>query len=219
MKKLIDEIKAGIKEVGFKNLDEQLGKCGSFIWEMNYPIAVVHSSERIKEKEIVTLFQKQQFLNKEGFTHSSYDKEQLDFLSDNAPQYLQMATMMCLKTQTPYPQPFKSKFPKDYWKKMQETDHVKSVIEMSSFTDKDTKCSVEFSLREVMRKRKEVNVLKKLGYVWIAEIPKTIDIEVVFKHYFLENYSVVYVKEMAYLIGWNETLGGINMRYFVCPPK
>jgi len=35
----------------------------------------------------------------------------------------------------------------------------------------------------------------------------------------LENYSFVYVKDMAYFIGWNETLGGINMRYFVCPPK
>ncbi len=219
MQQVIHEIEEGIKKVGFKSLCEILSKSPAFIWEEAYPIAVVHSQDRIKEKELVSLLKEHDLLNEEGFTPTSYSQDQLDFFVENAPQYLQTATIMCLKKATPYPQDFNSKFPKDYWKKMQEVEHVKSVVELSSFTDKDTKCSVEFALREVMRKRKEVNVLKKAGYVWIAKIPKDIMIDEVMKHYFLENYTVVYHDSIAYHIGWNETLKGINMRYFVCPPR
>jgi len=216
MKKVIEEIVSGLKEGGFERLEERLG--GGYLWERDYPIAVVHTKERIKEKEIVRFFEKEDLLDTKGFTPSEFTKEELESIAKNASAYLQQATMMCLYKPTPFPQVFKSKFPKDFWKKMQDVTHVKSVIEWSRFTDKDTKCSVEFALREVMRKRKEVNVLKQVGYVWIAEVPKDIMIEEVMKHYFLENCVVVSAGDKVYHIGWNETLKGINMRYFVCPP-
>ena len=218
MKKVIEEIARGIENGGLEELDERLSQSGEYLWERDYPLSVVHSKERIKEASIVKFFEEENLLDEEGFSPVLYDKEQLDSIMIKARDYQQRATMMCLKKPTPYPQSFKSKFPKDFWKKMQDVSHVKCVIEWSSFSDQDSKCSVEFALREVMRKRKEVNVLKQVGYVWIAEVPKALMVDEVMRHYFLENCVVVTVGEKAYHIGWNDTLKGVNMRYFVCPP-
>jgi len=218
MKALIEEIQEALKVGSVDTLAHTLAKNSHYLWERDYPIAVVHTNERIKEEKIVSFFEREKLLDSEGFTPTVYTKEQLDVIAQNAPAYLQCASVMALEKPTPYPQAFKDKFPKDYWKKLQDVEHIKAVIEIASFNDTDSKCSVEFSLREVMRKRKEVNVLKKVGYVWIAAIPKAIMIEQVMAHYFLENSTVVYKEDMAYYIGWNETLKGINMRYFVCPP-
>lgn len=218
MEQVIDEIEKAIATVGFEGVAAALSRSTAFIWEEAYPIAVVHSGERIEEEAVKRLFREHGLLDEEGFTPERYSKSQLKFIAENAPQYLQRATLMCLNEAPSYPRLFKSKYPKDYWKKMQDVDPVKSVVEPARFTAEDTRCSVEFALREVMRKRKEVNLLKQRGYVWIAEIPEDNDIEEVMRHYFQENHSVVCREGMAYHIGWNAALNAINMRYFVCPP-
>lgn len=218
MKELIEEIKSALAESHFESFEKALENKSRYYWQRDYPIAVVHNRERIESSAIIALLEKEGLLDEEGFTPECYSDKTLALLAKEAPNYIQSATLMALTKATHYPLHFKEKFPKDFWKKLQDFDHIKAVIETAKFTEDATECSVEFSLRDVMRKRKEVNVLKKVGYVWIAAIPKSIMIESVMQHYFLENRAVVTVGEMAYHIGWSETLKGINMRYFVCPP-
>jgi len=215
MRKIICNIEEGLKAVGFEGLREYLSQKSDYLWERNYPIAVLHRKERIKEGAIAALLEEKGILDDTGLL----TQEQLDFVALNSPFYLQQATMVCLKSPTTYPRYFASKFPKDYWKKMQDISAVKSVIEWESFDASADKCSVEFALREVMRKRKEVNVLKKVGYIWIAAVPKGIMIDAVMTHYFGENVTRVERADRVYHIGWNDTLKDINMRYFVCPPS
>ena len=73
---------------------------------------------------------------------------------------------------------------------------------------------VEFRLRELIRKRKEVHALKEVGFIWMAITKK--DASKVFKHYFDENYLVI---DGQYHIGWKDKLKDISMRHFVYPPN
>lgn len=219
MKNFIEGIQSALMHADEAHFEEELVGKSEYIWQRNYPIAIVHDKARIKEEEIGAFFEKEALLDAGGLTHSAYTARQLDAIAINAPAYMQRATMMVLSKKSPEPLHFSEKFPKDFWKKLQDTAHIKAVVEIGTFSREDDVCSVEFALREVMRKRKEVNALKKLPFVWIAVLPKAIMIDAVMKHYFLENHTRIEVGEMVYHIGWNETLKGINMRYFVCPPN
>jgi len=219
MQKVIQAIKETLQDHGFENIDTRLSQQSDYLWEKSYPIAVVHHKSRIKGDKLISFLEDEDLLDSEGFTPHLYTKDQLVLLSQKIPNYLQSASMMCLTKPTPYPLAFKNKYPKDYWKKLQSINHIKSIIEFSTFDESDTLCSSEFTLREIMRKRKEVNLLKGIGFVWIAQIPKTISLESLMKHYFNDHFTIVEKDDIAYYIGWSKTLQGINMRYFVCPPK
>ncbi|HHD83350.1 MAG TPA: hypothetical protein ENK93_00580, partial [Campylobacteraceae bacterium] len=143
MEQVIDEIEKAIATVGFEGVAAALSRSTAFIWEEAYPIAVVHSGERIEEEAVKRLFREHGLLDEEGFTPELYSKSQLEFIAQNTPQYLQRATLMCLNEAPSCPRLFKSKYPKDYWKKMQDVDPVKSVVELARFTAEDTRCSVE----------------------------------------------------------------------------
>lgn len=191
-----------------------------YIYQRAYPIALVHHESRVDESRVVGLLQERGLLDSEGFTTTTWSKESLEFLQHSCEEYLQEATMMVLKTPPSYPQRFTGNFPKDRWKKLQDIAQIVSTIEMAAFGEEVDKCGVEFYLREVMRKRKEVRRLKEVGYLYIAQVPKSVrEVEEVFQHYFQDNVIVVEHEYISYFVGWNEKLKDINMRYFLCLPR
>ncbi len=185
-----------------------------------YPIAVVHSKTRIKEPHIVASLASRGLFDGEGLTPSSWSREDLEFLQYNCEAYIQESSIMALACEPSYPRTFTNKYPKDRWKKFQDVEHVIATIEMAAFGEEADKCALEFYLREVMRKRKEVSVLKGVGYLYIAQIPKSVEgASEVFAHYFKEQVAMIEHENVTYFMGWSEKLKDINMRYFVCKPE
>ncbi len=183
------------------------------MWKPDYPIAVVHSLAKFKNKDDAAFFQEHDLFDEKGHTLTSYDDVTLKILLDNAPSSLKHATLLALK-QEPTTIHYVPKRPTDYWKKIQEVEHIHASFDFSIFDNDEDICKVEFELREVIRSRKEVHALKEIGFIWMAVTKK--DVSKVFKHYFGQNYTRV---NGNYHIGWSETLKDINMRYFVCPPQ
>ncbi len=185
-----------------------------------YPIAVVHSQTRINEPHIVASLKSRGLLDAEGLTPVSWRREDLEFLQHTCEGYIQESSIMALACAPSYPRTFTNKYPKDRWKKFQDVEDVVATIEMAAFGEEADKCAVEFYLREVMRKRKEVSVLKGVGYVYIAQIPNSNEgASEVFAHYFKEQVIMIEHENVTYFIGWSEKLKDINMRYFVCKPN
>jgi hypothetical protein len=120
---------------------------------------------------------------------------------------------MCVKKE-PKEAPFYThKHINDYWKKIKNVENFNAVFDIEN--NKDQKlCEAEFSLREVIRKRKEVHALKELGFIYLVESSE--DISKVFEHYFGKHHLCIHNK---YYIGYAKTLKEINMRYFVCAPE
>jgi hypothetical protein len=183
------------------------------IWKTNYPIAVVHSKAQFKNKDDADFFQKHHLFDKEGHTPIIYDDKTFKLLLANASSSLKSATLLALKEEPTTTIHYLPKRPNDYWKKIQEVEHIHSSFDFSVFGQEDDICKVEFELREVIRARKEVHALKEVGFIWMAVTDK--DVSKVLEHYFGQNYTLV---DGKYHIGWSETLKEINMRYFVCPP-
>ncbi len=184
------------------------------MWKTDYPIAVVHSLAKFKNKDDAAFFQGHDLFDEEGHTLTSYDDETFKLLLDNAPSSLKHATLLALKQEPTTTIQYVPKRPTDYWKKIQEVEHIHASFDFSIFDNDEDICKVEFELREVIRSRKEVHALKEIGFIWMAVTKK--DVSKVFKHYFGQNYTRV---NGNYHIGWSETLKDINMRYFVCPPQ
>ncbi len=184
------------------------------MWKPDYPIAVVHSLAKFKNKDDAAFFQEHDLFDEEGHTLTSYDDETFKLLLDNAPSSLKHATLLALKQEPTTTIHYVPKRPTDYWKKIQEVEHIHASFDFSIFDNDEDICKVEFELREVIRSRKEVHALKEIGFIWMAVTKK--DVSKVFKHYFGQNYTRV---NGNYHIGWSETLKDINMRYFVCPPQ
>lgn len=184
------------------------------LWKTNYPIAIVHSQAKFKNKDDAVFFQEHKLFDKEGHTLSSYDEATFELLLNNASSSLKSVTLLALKQEPSSSIHYRPKRPTDYWKKIQEVEHIHSSFDFKTFENEDDICKVEFELREVIRSRKEVHSLKKIGFIWMAVTKK--DVSEVFRHYFGENYTRV---NGNYHIGWSETLKDINMRYFVCPPQ
>lgn len=225
MQTVVEALKRALSEIGTcqddlnAKLVGALQKDSPYLWEANFPIAIVHTKDRVKDQKIVSAFERKNLFDDLGVTPTHYDEHTLEYLHDVAAEYLQCAALICMTKSPEYPREFLNKYPKDYWKKFQDIDNVKAIVEQASFGEDVSECTVEFVLRDVMRKRKEVSVLKGVGYVWIAEVSKDVDLTKVFQHYFLDNRAVVAVGDKSFYIGWSEKLKDINMRYFVCPPE
>ena len=217
MTKIINELKDALKSN--KVLFECLNNKSSFSWQEDYPVAVVHESVRIKEKDIVESLREKKLLNSEGFSPNDYTDEMIKELDVLAPKYIKKVSIMCLKEETHTSYTFKEKRPHDYWKKVLDPGTFQAVIELSSYDEKKDICQIEFELRDIMRSSKEVPSVKEVGFIWVATVPGSIDLHRLLKHYFIERYEIVEKEEQTIYIGWSDTLKEVNMRYFVCPPK
>ncbi len=224
MKRVIEDIQevlAGLEGYHDRYVDAIVRglKDKSCLYKKAYPIAVVHDESRIDDAYIVKLFRDKGLLDSEGLTPEMWSRENLEFLQLCCEAYVQESTIMALDSAPTYPRVFTNKYPKDRWKKFQDAEHVIATIETAAFGEEADKCAVEFYLREVMRKRKEVSVLKEVGYLYIAQVPLNVSgVDSVFLHYFHEDVWKVTFGDVCYYLGWNAKLRDINMRYFVCNP-
>lgn len=188
-----------------------------FICQPDYPVALLHTKARIDKSEDAAAFENAQLLDATGSTPTHPSAQQFDAIADINPKYLQQVSMMVLSHAPSKPPLFNVKRQNDYWKKIQEVDHIRSMVDISEFRQTEDVCNAEFALREIIRKRKEVHALKEVGFIWIAATSN--DLSEVFKHYFHDNYLYLTAKGQGFHIGWSPTLRAISMRSFVCPPK
>ncbi len=188
--------------------------------QKDYPVAVVHEKTRITDPSSLKFFTQNNMIDTEGFTPCIYDDTQIEQIVAHAPSYIQRVNYIVAQNKA-IPKPtFFNKFKHDYWKKIQSVNGLEALIDVSVFNKEATDCEVEASLRDIIRKRKEVHQLKELTFVWIAETERqSTSIETVLKHYFQNDHIVIHNAEKSYYIGWSSPLQSINMRYFVCPPE
>lgn len=217
MLEIIDEIKVALKTN--KSLIEGLNKKSSFGWQENYPVAVVHESVRIKEKDIVESLKDKELLNSNGFSPNHYTDELITVLGSSAPLYIKKVSIMCLAGETHTTYTFKEKRPHDYWKKVENPGSFQAIIELSNYDKNKDICQIESELRDIMRSSKEVPSVKRIGFIWVATVLGSIDLNRLLKHYFMEKYEIIEKEDQTIYIGWSDTLGEVNMRYFVCPPN
>ena len=107
----------------------------------------------------------------------------------------------------------------DFWKKLESQENYKAVVEFSVFTDDTPLPIIEKEGRDIMRSRKEVPTVANLGFIWIARVNPSANIDVLFQLYFKEDYITLSQDEAKYYIGWSEKLKEIDMRNFVCDPS
>ncbi|MDA3947095.1 MAG: hypothetical protein PF439_10510 [Helicobacteraceae bacterium] len=188
-----------------------------FLWQSDYSIALVNTTKRIEDSADIKLFEAEALVDETGLTPAHPSPLQLRAIADIGTKYLQRVSIMSLKSEHDTPPLFQVKRQNDYWRKIQDVDPIKAMVEVSSWREDVGVCDVEFSLREIIRKRKEVHALKDVGFVWIAVTSS--DISEVFRHYFQENYAFVQTDKQSFHIGWSSTLQAISMRDFVCTPK
>jgi len=205
---LIDYIKTALTEAS--SLEEGL----SFLpmsFHKNFPVAYIHSQTRMPDTKTKEAFSK--LLDKDGFTPTAPSQDELIFIQKNHPELIQSVSYMCLNKASKETINYKNKHKNDFWKKIQDVEHMQAVFDISKTPDQEV-CEAEFTLREIIRKRKEVHALKGLGFIWLAESSK--EISPLFEHYFKDRYICINGK---YYLGWAKTLKEINMRYFVCQPE
>ncbi len=188
-----------------------------FLWKPDYPIALIHTKERIEESSDVAALENGQLFDNDGDTPQHPTLAQLDAIRAVSPNCLQCVALMALKNEPQHIPLFQVKRQNDYWKKIQEVGHIKAMVELSAWQEDVGVCDVEFALREIIRKRKEVHALKDVGFIWIAAAPN--DVSEVFRHYFHDNYAYVPAHQQGFHVGWSPTLRAVSMRSFVCPPK
>jgi len=205
---LIDYIKTALAQT--TSLEEGL----SFLpvsFQKDFPIAYIHSQTRMPDSKTIDAFS--QILDEDGHTPSTPTKEQLDFIQKHYPKLIQSVSYMCLTKANKNKIHYTNKHKNDFWKKIQDIDNIQAVFDVSKIANQQV-CEAEFTLREVIRKRKEVHALKGLGFIWLAESSE--DISTVFEHYFKNRHLCINGK---YYLGWAKSLKEINMRYFVCQPE
>lgn len=217
MTKIIEELKDTLKTN--KPLIEGLNLKSSFSWQENYPVAVVHESVRIKEKDIVESLIDKELLNSNGFSPNEYTNETISLLDSCAPKYIKKVSIMCVTGEAHTSYSFKEKRPHDYWKKVENPGSFQAVIELSNYDKNKDICQIESELRDIMRSSKEVPSVKGIGFIWVATVPGSIDLNKLLKHYFMEKNEIIEKEDQTIYIGWSDTLGEVNMRYFVCPPN
>ncbi len=208
MNPLIDYIKTAFTQAD--SIESAL-KYLPLSFKKDFPVAYIHSQARIrdeqKKKALTSL------LDENGLTPTHPTQEDISLIKKNAPDLLQSATYVCLKKEPTKPISYTNKDGHDYWKKIQDVEHINAVFDISRYVDQEI-CEAEFTLREVIRKRKEVHALKPLGFIFLTDSSK--DIAKVFVHYFGKHYICI---NNRYYLGWSKALKEINMRYFVCQPK
>jgi hypothetical protein len=220
MTQLIDEIKNALAQASPAKDLLHILEDSNYVFKQNYPIALINSASRLDDPADLQSFKEQSLLDEDGHTPVQPSTEQWEFLANKKPQYLKSVSIMCLQHEFARPPRFSVKRPHDYWKKIQDVEHIQAMVEISHCDDRTDLCAAEFPLREIIRKRKEVHALKEVGFLWIAVCPTEVtELSELLIHYFNDNYAVVKTDMHTYYLGWNETLREISMRNFICPPK
>lgn len=203
-----------------QSLGESLNQNTPYIWQSNYPVAVVHEKDRIKEEDILAALSSAELFRNDQKTPTHYNEMMIEFFRDHAPAYLKQVSFMCLESRQPHHSYiFKAKHPHDFWKKVQNPGDFKAAVELSKYEEIKDICTIETNLRDIMRRNKEVPALKPIGFIWVAITPPTLDLRKLMQHYFIEKYKMMIHDHQIIYIGWNDRLADINMRYFVCPPN
>ena len=204
---LVDYIKTALTQTA--SIEEGL-KFLPMSFKKDFPVAYIHSQTRMLDhttKEVL-----KELLDTDGFTPSYPSEENLHFIKQTYPDLIQSVSYMCLKKEPTHTLLYTNKLKNDYWKKLKDVDHIHAVFDIAKIQNEKI-CKAEFSLREVIRKRKEVHALKDLSYIYLAQSSE--DISTVFEHYFGKKTLCINGK---YYIGYTKCLRDINMRYFVCQP-
>jgi hypothetical protein len=113
---------------------------------------------------------------------------------------------------------FQVKREHDFWKKLDERDDYKAVVEFSSIAPDTSMAVIEKLGRDIMRSRKEVPTVGKLGFVWVVRVNPIDNLDAIFQLYFKEDHITLSQDEAKYYIGWSEKLKEMDMRHFVCDP-
>ncbi len=185
----------------------------SDLWQQDVPISILHTSSRMESTATRSFFKEQRLLNEQGETPGLYTHSMLGTIMEHAPEAIRQMKLSALHRRPADTLRYEAKRPKDKWKKIIDVDHIKASFDYVYFDDTADKCSVEFELRELIRRRKEVHALKPVGFIWMARASQ--DVSEVFTHYFKRHWRRI---NDIYYIGWSPSLQEINMRYFVCPP-
>lgn len=189
---------------------------GDCYYDKYFPIAIVHSQERIKEEDIKREFLEQGILGRDGFTPTQIAREVCNQIAQSAAHYIQQVDIMVFITKNKNDTiEFHPKRPHDFWKKLRSSDGILAMVDMKYFTANESS-KIEYELREVIRKRKENTSLKDVGFVWIAAVTDSEAVEGIFEHYFHQNHTQVKLSDgnCSYWIGWSNTLREISMRTF-----
>jgi len=205
---LVDYIKTALSQT------DSLEQAQNFLpmsFKKDFPIAYIHSQTRMPDPQTQEAFK--DLLDENGFTPSHPTEEYFSFVKNKYPNLIQTVSYMCLKKESKDAIFYTNKFKNDYWKKIKDVGHISAFFDISR-PKNEKLCEAEFTLREVIRKRKEVHALKGLSFIYLAE--STEDISKVFEHYFGKKFEVI---KDRYYVGYSKTLKEINMRYFVCQPK
>ncbi|MDQ7085474.1 MAG: hypothetical protein Q9M36_11345 [Sulfurovum sp.] len=189
--------------------------------EKDYPVAIIHEgTRRIKEDHALAYFNDNALLDEDGLSYEEYPRADLDRLITAFPKYIQTVGFMFSSAKDIPEATFSNKFKHDYWKKIQSTQGLEALVDISALLPSTSDCEAEEALRAIIRKRKEVHQLKKITFVWIVEIVgENSNISTVMKHYFQEDIAIIQHYKKTFYLGWSTPLQNINMRYFVCPPE
>lgn len=216
MKKIVSEIHNGVQNS--RNTIEFLQKNSSRTWIKEYPIAVLHEINRVKDKDSLEKLNNISFFNDAGFSKNNYTQKEISNLIENIPTAIKTAYCICLKKSIEADYEFQEKFEHDRWKKVTDKKNFEALVEFSKFVDSHSSVEIETQLRDIMRSRKEIPSLKSIGFVWIVTLPKTSSIKDILDHYFLDNHIYVEQGRKITYIAWADKLANINMRYFVNTP-
>ena len=207
MLSLVDYIKTALSQTG--SLEEALNFL-PMSFKKDFLVAYVHSKMRLKDEKTQEAFKS--FLDENGHTPTSLTKEEHLFIKNNYPHLLQSVSYMCLLKQSKEEMVYKNKYSNDFWKKIQDVDSVKAVFDIAKVSNQSL-CEAEFSMREVIRKRKEVHLLKGLGYIYLMQSSQ--NLSGLCEHYFGNKYLCI---NDTYYLAYAKSLKEINMRYFLCQP-
>lgn len=185
-------------------------------WKAHFPVAVVHHKSRM-DTAAVASFEEEELLNDDGFTAQRYDTKVLKTLCKEVPHAFKQVDALCMsKAHEGYL--YEPKHSGDKWKKLVDDGSFKAVVEVSVYEKSTDICQIETQLRNLMRSSKEVPFLKPIGFVWVVSLPSSQSIATLLLHYFGDCFLEVEHENIHTYIGWSETLGGVDMRHFVCPP-
>lgn len=208
MNPLIDYIKTALIQAD--SIESAL-KYLPISFKKDFPVSYIHSQKRMRDTQTKEALKS--LLDENGFTPTQPTQEDFLLIKKNAPALLQSVSYLSLKKEPTKTISYAPKNPNDYWKKIQDVEHINAVFDIAGPVDEEI-CEAEFTLREVIRKRKEVHALKSLGFILLIDSSK--DISKVFEHYFGKHYTCI---NDRYYLGWTKALKDINMRYFVCQPE
>jgi len=200
-----------------KDFSERIDRDSPFLWESDFPVAVVHHRSRMDEMTR-KVFEDEEMFETGGYTPECYVPSTLREVSTKAPKGVKKVSFLAMgKEDETYC--YRPKREGDKWKKIVDNGTFRATVELSYYSDEHPICQIEAQLRDLMRSSKEIPSLKAVGFVWIAIVPKDYEINRLLEHYFPNEWMKIEEETHTAYIGWHEKLGEINMRYFICPPN